>query len=129
MVERDLGQATIVYESPETGPVEKSVPNEHVAYVQDHWTVKIDERDGGHDVVRRIPAERVYHVERDVEAFEEEVRTIRGRIQSVADELRTKIPGGDAGEEHEPHRIDINVEEAADQGESASDDGDDAEEP
>ena len=113
MVERDLGEATIVYESPETGPVEKSVPNEHVAYVQDHWTVKIDERDGGHDVVRRIPAERVYHVERDVEAFEEEVRTIRGRIQSVADELRTKIPGGDAGEE-EPRRIEIDVEEAAD---------------
>ena len=31
-LEKDLGAATIVYDDPDEGTVERSVPNEHVAY-------------------------------------------------------------------------------------------------
>jgi hypothetical protein len=94
MVERDLGQATIVYEDRDGEPEEKTVQNEHIAYFQDHWIVKTGEHERGHDVVRRIPAQRVYHVERSVEQFEQEIQTIRDQVQSVAEDLRTKILGG-----------------------------------
>ena len=94
MVERDLGQATIVYENRDGEPEEKTVQNEHVAYFQDHWIIKTGEHERGQDVVRRIPSQRVYHVERSVQQFEEEIRTVRDQVQSVAEDLRSKIMGG-----------------------------------
>ncbi|RQH00365.1 hypothetical protein [Natrarchaeobius oligotrophus] len=112
-LERDLGSATIVYEDPDDGTVRKSVPNEHVAYFQDHWIVKTDEDEQGNDIVRRIPAKRVHYVERSVEQFEEEVQTLVDQVQSFASELRTKIPvGGDRSERDEDvHPIEIGLDE------------------
>lgn len=128
MVETELGKATILYEDPNEGTVEETVDNEHVAYFQDHWIVKTGEHDEGHDMVRRIPAQRVYFVERNVEEFEEEVRTLRNQVQSLADgiglqvqtlrdrvetvtgELQTELLGGaerSEGTESGVHRIDI----------------------
>ncbi|WP_440771198.1 hypothetical protein [Natronorubrum sp. DTA28] len=110
-LERDIGQATIVYEEPDEDTVRKTVPNEHIAYFQDHWIIKTDEDEEGHDIVRRIPAQRVHYVERSVEQFEEEVKTLVDQVQSFAADLRTKLPvgGGSSGgdERPEPHRIDI----------------------
>ncbi|MFC4448007.1 hypothetical protein [Halorussus aquaticus] len=97
MVEEDLGEATITYEGPDGDTVEKNVQNEHVAYFQDHWMVKTGEDDEGRDLVRRIPASRVYHVERTVEQFEREVETLRDQVQSVADDLRSKLLGSGGG--------------------------------
>src|SRR6056297_2723667 len=94
MVEEDLGEATIVYEGPDGETVEQNVENEHVAYFQDHWILKTGEDDRDRDLVRRIPASRVYHVERTVEQFEEEVSTLRDQVESVADDLRTRLLGG-----------------------------------
>lgn len=103
-LEEDLGQATIVYEGPNEDIVEKTVPNEHITFFQDHWLIKTDEDEQGRDLVRRIPAYRVYYVERSVEEFEEEIKTLRDRVESVTDDLRTKIPvgggGSDSGEQH-----------------------------
>ncbi|MXV62524.1 hypothetical protein GS429_10710 [Natronorubrum sp. JWXQ-INN-674] len=113
-LERDIGQATIVYDEPDEGTVRKTVPNEHIAYFQDHWIIKTDEDEDGHDIVRRIPSHRVHYVERSVEQFEEEVKTLVDQVQSFASDLRTKIPvgggseGRDGGDERpEPHRIDV----------------------
>lgn len=92
-LEHDTGQATIVYEDPHEDIVEKTVPNEHIAYFQDHWIIKTEEDEQGNDIVRRIPLGRVYYVERSVEEFEEEVKTIRDQVQSVADNLRSKLLG------------------------------------
>lgn len=99
-LEEDVGEATIVYEDPDEGTVRKEVPNEHVAYFQDHWIVKTEEDERGRDIVRRIPSKRVHYVERSVEEFEEEVKTLFDRVESVATRLQTKIPigGGDASE-------------------------------
>lgn len=93
-LERDIGQATIVYEDPEEGPAELTVENEQIAYFQDHWTLKAGEDGEGNDVVRRIPEHKVYYVDRSVEEFEEEVRTIRNQVQSFAEDIRTKLPIG-----------------------------------
>ena len=110
-LERDIGHATIVYEEPDEDTVRKTVPNEHIAYFQDHWIIKTDEDEEGHDIVRRIPAQRVHYVERSVEQFEEEVKTLVDQVQSFAADLRTKLPVGGSrdsgGERPEPHRIDI----------------------
>ncbi|MDG5760917.1 hypothetical protein QA600_16415 [Natronococcus sp. A-GB1] len=101
-LERDVGEATIVYDEPDEGTVRKTVPNEHVAYFQDHWIIKTDEDEDGRDIVRRIPAQRVHYVERSVEEFEEEVSTLVDQVQSFASDLRTKIPvGGDSAGRHE----------------------------
>ena len=99
-LERDLGEATVVYEDTEGEPDQVTLPNEHVVYVQDHWTMKLDEDDEGNDIVRRIPSRRVFYVERSVEEFEDEIGTILNRVQSLADELGTKLPfgGGDGGD-------------------------------
>ena len=97
MVEKDLGEATIVYEDPDDGTVEMQVENEHVAYFQDHWVIKRDEHETGHDLVRRIPAYRVYYVERSVEEFETEVQTIATQVQSIAEDLRQRVLGFDGG--------------------------------
>jgi hypothetical protein len=91
-MDEELGQATVVYEHPERGTVEHDLANEHVAYFQDHWILKIDERDGS-DVVRRVPAERVHYVDRSVEAFESEVGTLRSQVESFADDLRETLLG------------------------------------
>ena len=115
-LDEDLGEATIVYEDPDEGTVEKTIPNEHVAYFQDHWIMKTDEDDHGHDIVRRIPARRVHYVERSVEEFEAEVRTLFDRVESVASRLQTKIPIGGSGSEErsqtEPYRINVDPDDA-----------------
>ncbi|WP_247000819.1 hypothetical protein [Halosolutus gelatinilyticus] len=108
-LERDMGEATIVYDEPDEGTVRKTVPNEHIAYFQDHWIIKTDEDEEGNDIVRRIPSKRVHYVERSVEEFQEEVETLVDRVQSFASSLQTKIPvgGGDEDDRVEPHRIDV----------------------
>ena len=148
MVEEDLGEATIVYEGPD-GTVEETVDNEHVAYFQDHWIVKTGENEAGHDTVRRIPAGRVYHVERDVEEFEREAATmfdelqsvasefergfgsLREEFESVAEEVGTLLPGqgGRHAEPEDPDvvRIDISDEEADQRDESTESDADEEE--
>ncbi|WP_254768552.1 hypothetical protein [Salinilacihabitans rarus] len=113
-LERDLGEATIVYEDPDEGTVRKTVPNEHVAYFQDHWIVKTDEDEEGNDIVRRIPARRVHYVERSVEQFEEEVQTLVDQVQSFAADLRTKIPVGSGDDEEsdvQPIEVDVESED------------------
>ncbi|WP_129114457.1 hypothetical protein [Halegenticoccus tardaugens] len=116
MVEKDLGRATIAYEDPDDGTVERTVQNEHVAYFQEHWIVKAGEDERGRDLVRRIPHQRVYYVERSVEAFEEEVKTLRDQVQSVADGLRSKLLGGESREERDVQRIDVESGDPADGG-------------
>ena len=87
MTEAELGKATILYEDPNEGTVEETVDNEYVAYFQDHWIIKTGEHEDGKDIVRRIPATRVYYVERNVEEFEAEVKTLRDQVQSMASDL------------------------------------------
>lgn len=106
MVEEDLGTATIVYETPEEGTVERTVQNEHIAYFQDHWIVKTDD-DAARDIVRRIPFDRVHYVERSVEEFEDEVATLRNQVESVARGLRERLFGGNDDSRTESHRIEI----------------------
>ncbi|SDQ95019.1 hypothetical protein [Natronobacterium texcoconense] len=116
-LERDLGEATIVYEEPDEGTVRKTVPNEHIAYFQDHWILKTDEDDQGNDIVRRIPSKRVHYVERSVEQFEEEVATLVDQVQSFASELRTKLPvGGSSSERTETNSspLEIDIDEGRD---------------
>ena len=120
----DIGRATIVYEGPDGDPVERTVDNDHVAYFQDHWIVKVDEEaeaaddDAGpsrsdRDTVRRIPAKRVYYVERSVEEFEEEVKTLKDQVQSITEDLRSRFLGGESdGGDREPHRIEVEREES-----------------
>jgi len=112
-LEEDIGEATIVYETPDGETVEETVPNEHVAYFQDHWIVKTDEDDRGRDVVRRIPHQRVYYVERSVEEFEREIETLFDRVESFATRLQTKIPiGGDGDRREEPTHIPIDSDDS-----------------
>ncbi|WP_255150819.1 hypothetical protein [Halorarius halobius] len=106
MVDEDLGTATIVYDDPGEGTVEHTVENEHVAYFQDHWIVKMEETDDG-DVVRRIPKERVHYVEREVEEFREEVGTLTNQLESVADDLRERLLGSDRRSNEGPTRVDV----------------------
>ncbi len=115
MVEEDLGTATIVYEEPDDGTVEQTVQNEHIAYFQDHWVIKMDEESEGWDRVRRIPHQRVYHVERSVDEFENEVMTVKSQLKSVAEDLQQKIIGGEQQQERterETHQIEITSETA-----------------
>lgn len=121
MVEEDLGEATIVYEDPDEGTVEKTVQNEHVAYFQDHWMVKTGEDEQGRDTVRRIPSTKVHYVERTVEEFEDEMKTFRDQVQSFTDDLRSKLlgehgsggRGGSTAEDEEVYRIDVESGEEA----------------
>lgn len=107
-MDRNPAETTIAYEDPDEGTVERTVRSEHVAYARDHWIVKTGEDDSGRDVVRRIPRDRVHYVERSVEAVEREVTTLRGQVQSLADELRSKVAGGaERRDRGEVHRIDI----------------------
>ena len=113
-LERDIGQATIVYDDPDEGTVEKTVPNEHIAYFQDHWIIKTEEDDQGNDIVRRIPSRRVHYVERSVEEFEEEVKTVKNQVQSVADTLRSRFLGGDEDDEGDVRPIEVEYEDTGD---------------
>lgn len=111
MVDADRGEAVIVYDDPSEGTVEHTVSNKRIAYFQDHWIVKFDEDDAGNDIVRRIPVERVYYVERSVEQFEEEVKTLRNQVESFAEGVRSTVFGSrDTEEDAEPHRIDVESE-------------------
>ena len=92
MSQLELGQATIVYEDPDEGRSEVTVENEQLAYVRDHWAVKAGTDDEGNDVMKQIPATRVHYVERNVQHFEEEITTVRHRVESLAGELRQKLP-------------------------------------
>ena len=103
----DNHEARIVYEDPVEGTVERDVENEHLAYFQDHWLVKLDEDEAGNDIVRRIPLQRVHYVERSVEEFEDEVSTLKRQVVSAADDLRSKVFGSGRGDHREPHRIDV----------------------
>ncbi|WP_420028556.1 hypothetical protein [Halorussus lipolyticus] len=99
MVEREFGEATVVYDDPhDEDPSELTVQNEHVVYFQDHWLVRTGEDDDGRDTVRRIPSERVYYVEREVERFEDEAATLKDQFQeefeSVASDVEDKLPTG-----------------------------------
>ena len=91
MTDADLGEATIVYDTPDGDTDEMTVDNEHIAYFQDHWLLRTDEDEEGQDTVRRIPATRVYYVERDVDEFEEEVQTLRNQVQSLANDLGGEV--------------------------------------
>ena len=107
--ERDFGAATIVYQHPAEGLIKKTVPNEHIAYFQDHWIIKNEEDEQGNDIVRRIPVGRVHYVERSVEEFEEEIKTVRTQVQSVADSLKSKFFGE---EELQVSPVEIETEDA-----------------
>ena len=56
----------------------------------------------------------MYYVERSVEEFEEEVKTLKDQVQSFTDDLRSKLlggsgggSGGETGGETEPYRIEV----------------------
>jgi len=115
MVETDLGSATIVYENPDGDTVETTVRNEHLVYVQDHWLVDVSDEEAGTDTVRRIPIQRVYHVEREVAEFEDELSTLRQQVESVADDVRTRLLGDEESETGSTgEAVHIDVEEADD---------------
>jgi hypothetical protein len=131
MAEQDLGEATIVYEDPEDGTVERTVQNEHVAYFQEHWLIKTGEDEQGRDTVRRVPRERVYHVERTVEAFEEEVAGVADHLRSFTDDVRELLPvGGEGGrarrrqDRRDDGPVEIEVEDGA-EGETGAGSSDD----
>ena len=111
MSEDGTQEATIVYEGADGEPTELTVENRHIAYFQDHWIVRVGETDES-VTVRRIPRERVHHVERSVGEFREEVETLATRVESFAADLRERLLGdeGDHGGTDEPHRIDIGDE-------------------
>lgn len=111
MADPEFGEAVIVYEDPEEGTVERTVPNERLAYFQDHWIVKLDEDEAGNDIVRRIPLQRIHYVERSVEEFESEVSTLRNQVESVARDIGSTLFGGDdGGGSREPRSIDVESE-------------------
>ena len=99
MSEIELGQATIVYEDPEDGVVMETVDNEAVVYAHDHWMLKHGTDEDGNDLMKQIPRDRVHRVDRTVERFEDEAGTVRQRVESLASDLRERIPvaGGEGG--------------------------------
>ncbi|WP_227354958.1 hypothetical protein [Haladaptatus salinisoli] len=80
----DIGTATIVYDDPDEGTTEREVENDDIVYFDDHWLVKVDETDEGDDVVRRIPRERVHHVERSIDELEKKVQ---GAIEQAKEQF------------------------------------------
>ncbi|AHG03046.1 hypothetical protein HALDL1_05160 [Halobacterium sp. DL1] len=91
MEEIELGQATIVYED-EDGITEETVANEQLVYARDHWMIRTGTDDEGNDLMQQIPASRVYRVSRNVERFEEEAQTVRHRVETLASDLRERLP-------------------------------------
>ncbi|WP_123537829.1 hypothetical protein [Halosimplex salinum] len=102
MDEIELGQATIVYEDPDEGTTELTVDNEEVVYARDHWMLRSGTDEEGNDLMKQIPRDRVYRVDRNVERFEEEASTVRHRVESLASEVRDRLPVGGDGE-HRRH--------------------------
>lgn len=106
-LELELGQATIVYEDPDEERVTETVDNEKLVYARDHWVLVAGTDDHGNDLMRQIPRSRVHYVQRNVEQFENEVATVRHRVESLADDLRERLPispggGGDRSHAAEP---------------------------
>lgn len=99
MDEIELGQGTIVYEDPDDGRTEMTVDNEELVYARDHWMLRSGSDEEGNDQMRQIPRDRVYYVERNAERFEEEAATVRRRVESLASDLREKVPV-DMGDKH-----------------------------
>jgi hypothetical protein len=121
MADSNLGTATIVYDHPEEGTVEKTVKNEHVAYFQDHWMLKRDEDEAGNDVVRRIPVERVHYVDRSVETFEDEIGSVRKQVENVANDIRSKLLGtGSERDQRTGEPVEITVEDDSESGDNST---------
>jgi len=128
MEELELGQATIVYEGADGETVEETVDNEEILYARDHWHVRTGSDADGNDLMKQIPKERVYGVDRTVEAFEDRAGTVRRRVESLASDLRERIPvdvGGDgrretmrpeSGQEEEARTIPVDDGGAHEQG-------------
>ncbi|WP_225333755.1 hypothetical protein [Halomicrobium urmianum] len=121
MEELELGQATIVYEDPEEGVVEETLDNEQLVYARDHWMVKMDTDDQGNDLMHQIPRDRVHHVRRNVQTFEDEARSVRHQVENIAKDLQRKLPmGGDGrtrhrgGSQQEPHEIPVEEQAESD---------------
>jgi hypothetical protein len=122
----ELGQATIVYED-EDGVTEETVSNEQVVYARDHWMIRTGTDDEGNDLMRQIPATRVYHVNRNVERFEEQAKTVRHRVETLASDLRERLPmdigegdrrsrrGRSGGRDVEPTTVPIEESESDDE--------------
>jgi hypothetical protein len=114
MSQLELGQATIVYEDPEEGRIEKTLDNEQVVYVRDHWAIRSDTDEEGNDLMRQIPRDRVYYVERSVERFEEQASSVRHRIESLADDLRQRLPVSNEGRTGRSESEPITIEDSSD---------------
>lgn len=83
----ELGTAEIVYETGE-GEVERAeVHNDRIVHFDDHWLFEYGTDDDGNDVVRRVPRDRVYHVERSVEEVEESFETAVDRAKNKLEEI------------------------------------------
>jgi len=87
--EPELGTATIVYETPGENDERVTVDNDRIAYFQDHWLFAYGTDDDGNDIVRRVPKERVYYVERSVEeleeTFESSLEKAKGKLEELAE--------------------------------------------
>lgn len=134
MEEIELGQASIVYEDPDDGVVERTVDNEKIVYVRDHWMVRTGTDEDGNDLMIQIPRDRVHRVDRTVEKFEDQAGTVRRRVESLASDLRERIPvdvgdGGrretmrpEAGQEEEARTIPVDEGGAREGSDSHDDD-------
>ena len=135
MEEIELGQATIVYEDPEEEIVETTVDNEEIVYARDHWHVHTGTDEDGNDLMTQIPKERVHRVDRNVEKFEDQAGTVRRRVESLASDLRERIPvdvgnGGrretmqpETGQKEEARTIPVDDSGAHEQGDSEAQSG------
>ncbi|MFD1561979.1 hypothetical protein ACFR99_00120 [Haloarchaeobius amylolyticus] len=85
--EPELGTATIVYETPGEDDERVTVDNDRIAYFQDHWLFAYGTDEDGNDVVRRVPKERVYYVERSVEELEETFESSLEKAKGKLEEL------------------------------------------
>lgn len=92
MEQLELGQATIVYEDPDEGVIEDTVDNEEIVYARDHWMVRTGTGENGNDLMKQIPKERVHRVDRSVKEFEDRAGSVRHRVESLASDLRDRIP-------------------------------------
>ncbi|WP_458206595.1 hypothetical protein [Haladaptatus sp. NG-SE-30] len=84
MPDPDVGTATIVYDDPGEGTIERDIENEDVVYFDDHWLIKVGENDEGDDVVRRIPRERVHYVQRSIDELE---KKLQGAIEQAKEQF------------------------------------------
>jgi len=134
MEEVELGQATIVYEGPDGETVETTVDNEEIVYARDHWHVRTGTDEDGNDLMKQIPKERVHRVDRTVEKFEDQAGTVRRRVESLASDLRERIPvdvgdGGrretmrpETGQEEEARTIPVDEGRAHEESDAHDDD-------